>query len=632
MRRLKVYPGVEETPLWENLWEIYSTRIQLGALVLLILVLTLAIYLWRKNRRLRRLTGLYREAQTGLQITSSAFASQVALIVTDVQTRIVRANDAFCQTMGFTEAELIGKTTAVLRGDGVPRGTGNKIWPQLLADGQWRGELSIRHKDGHELPCRVTISEVKDDLSKRTGFVCTYLDLSEQKRTESEIRALAYFDTLTGLPNRRMFLEQLQTAMSASVKNEQLGAVLFIDLDNFKILNDSHGHTVGDELLQQIANRLQFTFVDHALAARLGGDEFVVMLHGLNSDPVIATRSAMTIAESLRETILAPYQLHINPGLGGDTGLLRYSCSGSIGVALFGLHEEPLVEVLKRADVAMYQAKQSGRNAIRPYDPTGQEWLKEKLALSNDLNSALPDGQLVLHFQLQIFAEGRVAGAECLLRWKHPQRGMVPPIEFIGLAEESGAIVPIGEWVLQTACNTLARWALNEATEAFTLSVNVSPRQFIEASFSPKLEAMLLQSGARPERLILEITEGIALGNTDRVIKKMLGLRNLGIQFSIDDFGTGYSSLSYLHALPLHEVKIDRAFVSDLTENSGSKAVVRAIIALGSSLQLQVVSEGVETQAQQDQLVAMGCTLLQGYWVANWLLGMFPCSTTLIFL
>jgi diguanylate cyclase (GGDEF)-like protein/PAS domain S-box-containing protein len=617
MRRLKVYPGVEVTPLWEELWEEYQSGIRAFAIGMALLVLAFAVYLWRKNRRLKRLTELYRDAQTGLQITSAAFASQVALIVTDAQTRIVRANDAFCSTMGYAEADLTGRTTSDLRGDSVAPGTGRSVWSQLLAKGQWQGDLAIRRKDGHELPCRVTITSVQNDLSQRTGFVGTFVDMSEQIKTESEIRALAYYDTLTGLPNRRLFLEKLQTAMASSLQSGQLGAVLFIDLDHFKLLNDSHGHTIGDELLQAIARRLEHVGSERAMAARLGGDEFVVMLHALSTDPVAAMQSAMATARTLREAILAPYQLNANPGISNDSGILRYSCSGSIGVALFGLQEEPLVEVLKRADVAMYQAKQSGRNTIRSFDPAGQEWLKANLALSNDLRSALSDGQLVLHYQLQIFADGRVAGAECLLRWQHPQRGMVSPAEFIGLAEESGAIVPIGEWVLQTACDTLARWERDEATQALTLSVNVSPRQFIEADFAPRLETLLLQSGARAERLVLEITEGIALENTDQVIKKMLGLRRLGIQFSIDDFGTGYSSLSYLHALPLHEVKIDRAFVNDLTENAGSEAIVRAIIALGSSLQLQVVSEGVETQAQKDKLVAMGCTLLQGYWVAR---------------
>jgi diguanylate cyclase (GGDEF)-like protein/PAS domain S-box-containing protein len=617
MRRLKVYPGVEDTPLWEALWEAYSTPLQVGALFALIVVLGLSAYLWSKNRHLKRMTHLYRNAQSGLQITSAAFQSQVGLVVTDAKTRIVRANQAFCDMLGYREAELMGKTTAELRGHGVVAGTGNIVWSQLRGTGQWQGELEVRHHAGHDLPCRVTITAIQSDSAGVAGFVGSFVDMTEQKKTESEIRTLAFFDTLTGLPNRRLFLTRLANEMTKSFQSKQLGAVLFIDLDHFKFLNDSHGHTVGDELLQLIAKRLEHLGTEQAMAARLGGDEFVVMLSALGQQQSEAMAQAMAVAESVREAILAPYQLNTSTPLGSDSQVLRYTCSGSVGVALFGLEEEQVTEVLKRADVAMYQAKQAGRNAIRPFDPMAQEWLKERLALTGDLETAVTDRQLVLHYQLQTAASGIAAGAECLLRWKHPQRGLIPPVEFIPLAEESGAIIAMGEWVLQTACNTLARWAQIPALEPLTLSVNVSPRQFIESDFVPRLEKMLRQSGARPARLVLEITEGIVLKNTAQVIEKMQLLRGLGLQFSIDDFGTGYSSLSYLHALPLSEIKIDRAFVNDLLENTGSEAIVRAIIAMGDSLQLQVVSEGVETQAQMNKLVTMGCKLLQGYWVVR---------------
>ena len=617
MRRLKVYPGVEETPLWEALWEAYSVRLQVGALFALVVVLGLSAYLWSKNRHLKRMTHLYRNAQSGLQITSAAFQSQVGLVVTDAKTHIVRANQAFCDMLGYQEAALMGKTTAELRGNGVATGTGGIVWSLLRATGQWQGELQIRHQAGHDLPCSVTITAIHSEAAGVAGFVGSFVDMTEQKKTESEIRTLAFFDTLTGLPNRRLFLNRLATEMAKSFQSKQLGAVLFIDLDHFKFLNDSHGHTVGDELLQLIAKRLEHLGTEQAMAARLGGDEFVVMLSAMGQQQSEAMAQAMAVAESVREAILAPYHLNTSTPLGSDSQVLRYTCSGSVGVALFGLEEEPVTEVLKRADVAMYQAKQAGRNAIRPFDPMAQEWLKERLALTGDLENAVADHQMVLHYQLQNAASGVAAGAECLLRWKHPQRGLIPPVEFIPLAEESGAIIAMGEWVLQTACNTLARWAHIPALEPLTLSVNVSPRQFIESDFVPRLERILRQSGARPARLVLEITEGIVLKNTAQVIEKMQQLRGLGLQFSIDDFGTGYSSLSYLHALPLSEIKIDRAFVNDLLENTGSEAIVRAIIAMGNSLQLQVVSEGVETQAQMNKLIAMGCKLLQGYWIAR---------------
>lgn len=617
MRRLKVYPEVESTPLWKELWSAYSLAIQLGGLLALVIVLALSVYLWNKNRHLKQMTHLYRNAQSGLQITSAAFQSQVGLVVTDAKTRIVRANQAFCDMLGYQESELMGKTTAELRGNGVVAGTGNQVWSQLRATGQWQGELEIRHAIGHDLPCRVTITAIEGDSVGVAGFVGSFVDMTEQKKTETEIRTLAFFDTLTGLPNRRLFLNRLAAEMTKSTQTKQLGAVLFIDLDHFKFLNDSHGHTVGDELLQLIAKRLEHLGTEKTMAARLGGDEFVVMLNDLGQAQSEALSQAMAVAGAVREAILAPYQLNTSTPFGNDSQILRYSCSGSVGVALFGLEVEQVTEVLKRADVAMYQAKQAGRNAIRPFDPTAQEWLHKRLELTGDLESALTEHQFVLHYQLQIASTGVAAGAECLLRWNHPVRGLIPPVEFIPLAEESGSIVAMGEWVLQTACDTLAKWAQVPRLEPLTLSVNVSPRQFIEADFVPRLEKILQQSGARPARLVLEITEGIVLKNTSQVIEKMQALRNLGIQFSIDDFGTGYSSLSYLHGLPLSEIKIDRAFVSDLLENTGSEAIVRAIIAMGGSLRLQVVSEGVETQAQMNKLVSMGCELLQGYWIAK---------------
>jgi diguanylate cyclase (GGDEF)-like protein/PAS domain S-box-containing protein len=617
MRRLKAYPSVEVEPLWEELWDAYSTPIQLGSLCALFIVLGLSAYLWRKNHHLKRITELYGVAQNGLQITSAAFQSQVGLIVTDGATRIVRANQAFCDMLGYTETDLVGKTTAELRGNDTAAGVTTSAWEQLHTNGQWQGELNIRNHAGQDLPCQVTITVIQNESAGVTGFVGSFVDMTEQKQTESEIRTLAFFDTLTGLPNRRLFLGRLATEMAKCFRTQQIGAVLFIDLDHFKLLNDSHGHTVGDELLQLIAKRLDHLGTEQNMAARLGGDEFVILLSALGPDPSQAMSQAMAFAETVREAILASYQLNADAPLGSDAQVLRYNCSGSVGVALFGLEEEPITEVLKRADVAMYQAKQAGRNAIRPYDSTAQTWLKERLALTVDLENALANHQLLLHYQLQIFANGQAAGAECLLRWNHPVQGSIPPVEFIPLAEESGVIVAVGEWVLQTACETLAQWARVPALERLTLSVNVSPRQFIEADFVPRLQNILQRSGARPARLVLEITEGIMLTNTAQVIEKMHQLRSLGLQFSIDDFGTGYSSLSYLHALPLREIKIDRAFVNDLLENTGSEAIVRAIIAMGDSLHLQVVSEGVETPSQMDKLITMGCKLLQGYWIGH---------------
>jgi diguanylate cyclase (GGDEF)-like protein/PAS domain S-box-containing protein len=617
MRRLKVYPGVEATPLWEELWLEYGRQIELAGLLLAALGLGLLAWLWRSNRRLRNMTVLYQQAQSGLQVTAAAFSSQVGLIVTDEQTRIVRANPAFCDMLGYTEAQLVGLSTGQLRGASVPQGMIRDLWAKLQAQGGWQGELVCRHAAGHDLQCRVTITPIHSDEVGLSGYVGSFFDVSEQKRTESEIRQLAFFDTLTDLPNRRMFLERLRSGMAVALQDGTLGALMFIDLDHFKILNDTHGHLVGDQLLQRIARRLSTLVGPHALAARLGGDEFVLMLTDLASAAPAAMEQAMTVAHKVQQVILAPYHLSTLGDLSEEEHTLRYSCSASIGVALFGLHEEAQTEVLKRADVAMYQSKLGGRNTICQFDPTAQLRLNEKAALTNDVNTALVDGQLFLHYQLQTDSLGQAVGAECLLRWQHPLRGLVPPVEFIPLAEESGAILAMGAWVLRTACETLSAWARVPGWSRLTLSVNVSPRQFIEADFVSQVKAALEQTGVRPELLTLEITEGIVLQNTDQVIEKMHQLCALGVGFSIDDFGTGYSSLSYLQQLPLREVKIDRAFVRDLEHHRSSEAIVRAIIVLGASMNLAVLSEGVETEDQKARLVALGCHLLQGYLIAR---------------
>jgi EAL domain-containing protein (putative c-di-GMP-specific phosphodiesterase class I) len=336
------------------------------------------------------------------------------------------------------------------------------------------------------------------------------------------------------------------------------------------------------------------------------------MLTQLDGADAQAMGVALGLAEDVRQAILEPLNLDLLHS--GEEGRpLAYQCSASIGVALYGAIPESLTEVLKRADVAMYQAKQSGRNAIRQYDPQAQELLKHKAALTADLSTALAQQQLALHYQVQCNMAGTPVGAECLLRWQHPTRGAVSPVEFIGLAEESGAIVAMGNWVLRTACHTLAQWAVKPGFEHLTLSVNVSPRQFNELDFVACIQATLAETGAQPDKLVLEITEGIVLGHAEDTIQKMHQLRAMGIAFSIDDFGTGYSSLSYLQRLPLREVKIDKAFVRDVTHDPNSAAIVRAIIALGESLQLEVVSEGVETAAQKAMLEALGCDVLQGY-------------------
>jgi len=499
----------------------------------------------------------------------------------------------------------------------IPKDTLRLIWQEVLTHGRWQGELICRHRDGHDVPCMVTIACVRNSSIGSGGYVGSFADISVQKEAQEEIRQLAYYDPLTQLPNRRMFLEALRNTMRSAQQDGRLAGVMFIDLDHFKNLNDAHGHTVGDQLLKLMAQRLQRLIGPQDLAARLGGDEFVVMMSDLDPREEPAMAQTMGMAERVHQALLVPFELDTPSHYGIHAQALRHTCSGSIGVALFGLVDEPLTEVLKRADVAMYKSKQDGRNLIRQYDPVAQKVLNERMALSNDLNLALRDGQLRLLYQLQVDADDKAVGAECLMRWLHPRCGVVSPVEFIPLAEDSGAIVAMGDWAVRSACSTLVRWSTDPALSQLTLSVNVSPRQFTETDFVLRVSRILAETGARAHLLRLEVTEGIVMQDTQEVITKMRELCALGLSFSIDDFGTGYSSLSYMQMLPLAELKIDRAFVNDLTTSHRSEAIVKAIIALGHSMDIIVVSEGVETQAQKDRLLALGSTLLQGYLITR---------------
>lgn len=616
MRRLKVYPGMQDDPIWKQLWQNHQAEITVSALVALALGLGLAGYLWRSNRRLHELTRINSEAQTSLEI-AAAFNSDIGLIVTDQLTHIQRSNEAMATLFGYSQSDLFGQSTAMLRAPSMAKGALGTLWKEVQTHGRWQGELVCQHKDGHEVPCMVTIAKVRNPTSDLTGYVGSFSDISAQKKAQHDIRQLAYFDPLTTLPNRRMFLETLQATLTKALNEGTLAGVMFIDLDHFKNLNDAHGHSVGDQLLSLMARRLQLLIGPRDIAARLGGDEFVVMMPGLSTSEDQAMSQVMVLAERVHHALRAPFELDTHNEIGLYAQTLRYTCSGSIGVALFGLVDEPLTEVLKRADVAMYKSKQDGRNLIRQYDPAAQKTLNERMALSNDLNLALRDGQLKLLYQLQVDTQNLAVGAECLMRWHHPRLGPVSPAEFIPLAEESGAIVAMGDWVVCRACETLARWAGVPELRHLTLSVNVSPRQFTESDFVARLQRVLSDTGAQPHLLRLEVTEGIVMQDTQEVIAKMRELCALGLSFSVDDFGTGYSSLSYMQMLPLAELKIDKSFVNDLTTSERAQAIVKAIIALGHSMGITIVSEGVETQAQKERLLALGCPLLQGYLISR---------------
>ncbi len=435
------------------------------------------------------------------------------------------------------------------------------------------------------------------------GLVITYHDVTDLRRAKEEIENLAFYDALTGLANRRLLLDRLGRAIVQAQRTGKVGALLFLDLDDFKALNDSKGHEMGDELLKQVAQRLLVHVREMDTVARLGGDEFVVMLRDLSASSEGAAAVAQRMAEKLLQALEEPFQL------GGHL----YQGAASMGATLFCADVDSATDLLRRADIAMYQAKARRGNALCFFDPRMQAAINERAQLESDLRQALANGQLVLHYQPQCTASGDVLGAECLVRWQHPERGLVLPGQFIPVAEGSDLIVGIGQWVLQTACRQLAAWAHQADCAQLRLSVNVSARQFRQDDFVRQVESVLQTTGASAHLLTLELTESMVLDNVQDAIEKMEQLRAKGVQFALDDFGTGYSSLSYLTRLPLHTLKIDQSFVRHLGERPADNAIVQTIIGMGRNLDLAVIAEGVETQAQKDQLAAYGCDLYQGY-------------------
>ena len=442
-----------------------------------------------------------------------------------------------------------------------------------------------------------------DSTGKPVLQVGAMQDISERKSAAGEIEHLAFYDPLTGLPNRRLLIDRLRQATAASTRCARHGALLFLDLDNFKTLNDTLGHDIGDMLLQQVAERLATCVREGDTVARLGGDEFVIMLKDLSENLQEAATQTEVVGEKILTTLNRPYQL----------ANINHHSTPSIGVTLFMNHQGTIDDLMKRADLAMYQAKGAGRNTLRFFDPEMQATVTTRAALEVDLREALLKEQFVLYYQAQVDGAGRLTGVEALLRWPHPRRGMVSPLEFIPLAEETGVILPLGHWVLQTACAQLVVWAKQPAMAHLTIAVNVSARQFGQPNFVEEVLAILAHHGADPFRLKLELTESLLVNDVESIIAKMTALKAKGVGFSLDDFGTGYSSLSYLKRLPLDQLKIDQGFIRNILTDTNDAAIAKMVVALADSLGLAVIAEGVELKEQSEFLARQGCNAYQGY-------------------
>ena len=570
-----------------------------------------------------------KKAEAELRIAAIAFESQQGMFVTDADFVILRVNSTFTRITGYSVLEAVGRKPADLLRSGKHDAEFYAAMTKSLATtGTWQGEIWDRRKNGDIFPEWMALTAVKDTAGVLTNYVAAFVDITARKAAEEQIQNLAFFDALTALPNRRLLMDRLKQAFAACARRQNHGALLFVDLDNFKFLNDTHGHYLGDQLLQQVAQRLIACIPEGNTVARLGGDEFVLMLEDLSENVLEAATQAETVGEKIRLALNQTYEL------GGHA----HHSTPSIGITLFGESDESIDEPLKRADLAMYQAKSAGRNTLRFFDPQMQAIVTARALLEAGLREALATGQFKLYFQAQVRQAaaglalvGRshvrqvwigsddlaptfdVTGVEALLRWQHPTRGLILPGEFIALAEETGLIVPIGHWVLKAACMQLAAWALQPKLGHLKLAVNVSLRQFHQDNFVAEVLEVLASTGANPERLKLEVTESVVASNVEDVIAKMTILKAHGVGFSLDDFGTGYSSLSHLKRLPLDQLKIDKFFVRDVLTDANDAAIAKMIIALGETLGLSVMAEGVETGAQRDFLAGHGCLTYQGH-------------------
>ncbi|MDO9011603.1 MAG: EAL domain-containing protein [Gallionella sp.] len=543
------------------------------------------------------------EHEAALRIAAIAFEIDEGMLVTDEHSVIIRVNQAFTRLTGYSAGEAIGKTPALLQSGRHDAAFYRQMWDCIRRDHHWQGEIWNQRKNGEIFPEWLNISAVLGTDGAITNYIGSFIDITQRKQAEDEIHNLAFYDPLSQLPNRRFLLNRLRQAVAVSARNQTGGALLFIDLDNFKTLNDTKGHDIGDMLLIEVARRLQGCVRDGDTVSRFGGDEFVLLLEGLSEEKAHAAVQARGVGEKILAALSQPYLLE---------GCELYS-SSSMGITLFIDHGEKLDELLKQADTAMYEAKKSGRNTLRFFDPVMQADLENRAQLEAGLRDALRNQEFRLYYQMQVNHEGQITGAEVLLRWFYPDVGLVSPLQFIPLAEETGLILPIGHWVLESACWQIKAWESEAHTRNLLLAVNVSGRQFRQADFVAQVIDVIRQTAINPERLKLELTESIVLDNVDDTIAKMQELKQVGVRFSMDDFGTGYSSLSYLTRLPLDQLKIDQSFVRNIGTKSTDAVIVQTIIGMANNLGMEVIAEGVETQAQCDFIRGAGCMRYQGY-------------------
>ncbi len=627
MHRLKVNPEMAHEFSLRDVSHKYALELIGGGLLIFMAMFATAIHLARTNRHLAfsyrererldleleganaTLEGKVAERTRELQESEARFRQMFEhhaspmLLIEPLCGGLVNANQAAADFYGYATAQMKVMNISQINAESpqnidlnLQRAKKEKcnyfIFPHRLASGE------VRTVEVHSSPV---------EMDGRSLLFSIIHDITERCQLEAQMHDMAFYDPLTKLPNRRLLIDRLEKALVSCLRTRRYGALMFLDLDHFKLLNDLHGHDMGDQLLVEVAARILSCIRDQDSAARFGGDEFLVMLEGLSENMGDAVRQADTVAEKIRAALALPYQLKRNDEI------IFHHCSSSIGVTVFLDHLSSLEQLLKWTDMAMYHAKDAGRNMIRFFDPNMQIAIETRAALESDLHDALAQQQFKLYYQIQVDAQGRALGAEVLVRWQHPQRGLVSPTQFISLAEETGLIVSIGEWVLDTACAQIRQWEDDGSTDNLVIAVNVSSKQFRQPNFVAQVEKAVNKHKIKAAFLKLELTESLVLDNVEDTIDKMNALKEFGVRFSMDDFGTGYSSLSYLKRLPLDQIKIDQSFVRDITTNTTDMLMVKTILDLGKNFGMHVIAEGVETNIQLQMLEMSGCTSFQGY-------------------
>lgn len=542
--------------------------------------------------------------------------SSDAMLIADADCKILHVNPAFVAMTGYSLDEAIGQTPHLLCSGIHSDSFYDQLWESLNQKGYWKGELVNRHKNGHLFSIWQRINVIEDDNRQVLYYISAFSDISIIKNTERKLWQMAHLDPLSGLANRVLFEQRLLQEIFAAKRSGQFGAVIFLDLDDFKKINDCLGHRCGDLLLQEVAKRLQSNLRTEDTVARLGGDEFVILLSGLTHYQDDAEKTAGSVAQKVLNELVKAYLI--------DGRELQISAS--LGITLFSTaFDESTEKLLRQADIAMYAAKTEGKSTYCFYHPDMLEQANKRLSIETELRSALHNDQIVLFYQPQYDSTHRLLGFEALVRWQHPEKGMIPPADFLPIAEETGIIIELGERLLYKACQQLAAWQ-SQGFEVPHLAVNISPVQFNHYNFVDAVVSTLELTGINPSTLMLEITENLIIKDINDVIEKMQLLKQRGIRFSIDDFGTGYSSLAYLQRMPIDQLKIDRSFVQNIIHNENDAAIVNAIIAMADSLKLDIIAEGVETPEQVDYLVGCGCNAFQGYWFSRPLPGVETLS------